>query len=205
MVKYLNTKSWFGTILLTVFVLLSSGCDIIPNRHMRDQAKFEPLEASTLFDNGRASQEPPANTVPRGEWYEIRSDEALYTGSVDGQLVDTIPISVDRDVLLRGQERYNIYCSPCHGQVGDGQGMIVQRGMKQPNSFHSEQVRSQPDGYYYNAITNGFGVMYSYASRVPPQDRWAIVAYIRALQFSQNAPLDVLSDEDREQLESVVE
>lgn len=205
MLKHFNTKNWFGIMFLVLFVLLSSGCDIIPGRHMRDQPKFEPLEASTLFDDGRSARDLPANTVPRGEWYEIRVNEVLYTGMEDDQFVDTIPISVDRDVVLRGQERYNIYCAPCHGRVGDGLGMIVQRGMKQPNSFHIEQVRSQPDGYYYNAISNGFGVMYSYASRIQPEDRWAIVAYIRALQFSQNAPVDILPDEERQQLESLVE
>ncbi|MCB0207818.1 MAG: cytochrome c [Anaerolineae bacterium] len=205
MLKHFNAKSLFGMSFLVIFVVLSSGCDLIPGRHMRDQAKFEPLEASSLFGDERASQNLPENTVPRGEWYDIESNEVLYTGMQDGETIETIPIAVDRDVILRGQERFNIYCSPCHGRVGDGQGMIVQRGMKQPNSFHSEQVRSQPDGYFFNVMTNGFGVMYSYASRVKPEDRWAIVAYIRALQFSQNAPLDVLSDEDLEQIESLVE
>ncbi|MCB0165155.1 MAG: cytochrome c, partial [Anaerolineae bacterium] len=180
MSKIVN-KSLFGITLLIFFALLTSGCDIVPGRHMRDQAKFEPLEASSLFGNGRASQAPPANTVPRGEWFDIRSNEPFYTGRQNDEFIQTIPIEVNRDVLLRGQQRFNIYCSPCHGRVGDGQGMIVQRGLKQPNSFHSEQVRNQPDGYFYDVMSNGFGVMYSYASRVKPADRWAIVAYIRAL------------------------
>ena len=133
------------------------------------------------------------------------SDEPFYTGRQNGEFIDIIPIEVNREVLLRGQERFNIYCSPCHGLVGNGQGMVVQRGFKQPNSFHTDQVRSQPDGYFYDVMTNGFGVMYSYAARVHPEDRWAIVAYIRALQFSQNVPLDSLPTEDRQQIESLVE
>ncbi|MCB0169512.1 MAG: cytochrome c [Anaerolineae bacterium] len=198
-------KSLFGITLLIFLALLTSGCDLIPGRHMRDQPKLKPLAASTLFDNRRASQIPPANTVPRGEWYEFMSDEPFYTGRQNGEFIDIIPIEVNREVLLRGQERFNIYCSPCHGLVGNGQGMVVQRGFKQPNSFHTDQVRSQPDGYFYDVMTNGFGVMYSYAARVHPEDRWAIVAYIRALQFSQNVPLDSLPTEDRQQIESLVE
>lgn len=198
-------KSLFGITLLIFLALLTSGCDLVPGRHMRDQAKLKPLAASTLFDNGRASQIPPENTVPRGEWYDYMSNEPFNTGRENGELIDIIPIEVNREVLLRGQQRFNIYCSPCHGRVGNGQGMVVQRGFKQPNSFHTDQVRSQPDGYFFDVMTNGFGVMYSYASRVHPEDRWAIVAYIRALQFSQNAPLDVLPDEDRQQIESLVE
>jgi hypothetical protein len=105
------------------------------------------------------------------------------------------------EVLKRGQERYNIFCSPCHGYDGYGQGEIVQRGFKQPTSFHEERLRTAPLGYFFGVITNGFGTMYSYASRVQPEDRWAITAYIRALQLSQNATLDDVPREEREQLD----
>lgn len=200
-----SLKSFSIAIFLIVFLMLTSGCDIVPGRHMRDQAKFEPNELSSLFPDGIANRPIPANTVPRGEWYETTSDEAFYTGTVDGALVEEIPIEVNREVLLRGQERFNIFCSPCHGRVGDGQGMIVQRGFKQPNSFHLERLRTERPGYFYNVITNGFGVMYSYGARVKPYDRWAIVAYIRALQYSQGAPVEGLGPEDLQALENVVE
>jgi hypothetical protein len=200
-----SLKSILVAVFLMVFLLLTSGCDLVPGYHMRDQAKFKPHRASTLFADGTSDRPIPANTVPRGEWYEITSNEALYTGIVDGALVEEIPIEVNREVLLRGQERFNIFCSPCHGRVGDGQGMIVQRGFKQPSSFHLERLRTERAGYFFNVITNGFGVMYSYGARVKPYDRWAIVAYIRALQYSQGAPVDSLSPEDLQALESAVE
>jgi len=191
-------------LLLAASLFLITGCDIVP-MHMRDQPRYDTFEESTLFEDGLASRNPPANTVPRGEWGELMMDEVLFTGMENGEFVETIPIEVNRDVLLRGQERFNIFCSPCHSRVGDGQGMIVQRGFQQPNSFHLDIVREQPDGYYYDVITNGFGAMYSYASRINPEDRWAIVAYIRALQFSQNVPLDSLPEEVRQDVEAQLE
>ena len=114
-----------------------------------------------------------------------------------------IPIAVDREVLLRGRERYDIFCSPCHGQTGVGNGMIVQRGFNPvPPSFHLDRLRQAPDSHYYSVITNGFGAMYSYASRIQPDDRWRIVAYVRALQVSRNAKLEDLSAEERTKLET---
>ena len=140
--------------------------------------------------------------MPREEWGRILLDDRLYTGRVNGEYAESIPLPVTKEFLLRGQERFNIFCSPCHGRVGDGQGMIAQRGFPQPPSFHSERLREEPVGYYYDVITNGFGVMYSYASRIQPRDRWAIVAYIRALQLSQNSTLEDLPAEARQELES---
>ncbi len=140
--------------------------------------------------------------MPREEWGRIILDDRLYTGRVNEEYAESIPLPVTREFLLRGQERYNIFCAPCHSRVGDGQGMIVQRGFPQPPSFHSERLRGEPVGYYYDVITNGFGVMYSYASRREPRDRWAIVAYIRALQLSQNSNLEDLPAEARQELES---
>lgn len=188
-------------LFLVASLFLITGCDVVP-MHMRNQPRYDTFEESPLFADGLASRKPPENTIPRGEWGELMMDEALFTGMENGEFVETIPIEVDREVLLRGRERFDIFCSPCHGRVGDGQGMIVQRGFQQPQSFHFEAVREQPDGYFYDVMTNGFGAMYSYASRINPEDRWAIVAYIRALQFSQNVPLDSLPDDMRQEIEA---
>jgi len=185
--------------LLLAGLIFLSGCDM-STLHMRDQAKFEPLEESTLFEDGLASRQLPANTIPRGEWGQIKMDEHLYTGKINGEFADTLPMPVTRELLTRGQERYNIFCAPCHSRVGDGQGMIVQRGFPPPPSFHIDRLRQEPPGYYYDVISNGFGVMYGYASRIHPNDRWAIVAYIRALQLSQNATISDVPQAERPDL-----
>lgn len=168
-------------LLLLMFVVLSvTGCTM----NLRDQPRKATFQTSEFFADGRSARPLVENTVARGH---LDTDTHFYTGQLEtGEFADTFPMEITREVLERGQERYTVFCSPCHGIVGNGQGMIVQRGLKQPNSFHDETVAEQPVGYYFNAITNGFGQMYSYASRVPPEDRWAIVAYIRALQLSQD-------------------
>lgn len=188
-------------LLFMSILLLLTGCDLVP-LHMRQQPYYRPLTASTLFEDGASSRPLPANTVPRGEWGELMLNEVLYTGKENGEFVTTIPVPVTRALLERGRERFDIFCSPCHSRLGDGQGMIVQRGFPPPPSFHIDRLRQQPDGYFYDVISNGFGKMYSYASRVPPEDRWAIVAYIRALQLSQNFPVGSLPAEDLPRLES---
>lgn len=188
-------KIWLAALLLL------TGCDLLPFR-MADQPRYDPLEPSTLWADGMSARPLPPNTVPRGEWGRIILDDRLYTGQVNGEYAESIPLPVTRAFLLRGQERYNIFCSPCHGRAGDGQGMIVQRGFPTPPSFHNERLREEPVGYYYDVITNGFGVMYPYDSRIEPGDRWAIVAYIRALQLSQNTPLEDVPAEARQELEA---
>lgn len=165
---------------------------------MYDEPRFEPLEASTFFDDGASSRPLVAGTVARGD---LREDEAFYTGKVDGKYVTELPVELDRALLLRGQERFNIYCSPCHGRVGDGNGMIVQRGFRRPPSFVStDRLLRSPVGHFYDVISNGFGAMPSYASRVEPRDRWAIVAYIRALERSQNGTLDDVPPAERDNI-----
>ena len=151
---------------------------------MFNQPKVRPLQSSTFFADGRASRPLPEDTVARGE---LRSDELLHTGRIGGAAADTFPFPVTKSVLDRGQERFNIYCSPCHGRTGYGDGMIVQRGFKAPPSFHTDRLRQAPAGHFVDVMTNGFGVMYDYRGRVSAEDRWAIAAYIRALQLSQNA------------------
>ncbi|HEV7517200.1 MAG TPA: cytochrome c [Thermoanaerobaculia bacterium] len=181
-----------------VALSLAAGC----RQNMHNQAKYIPLRESDMFADGTSARPLPAHTVARGF---LRADSGLYTGLArDGKPVPDFPSSlpVTREVLLRGEQRYNIFCSPCHDRAGTGRGMVVQRGYKQPPSFHIDRLRTSPVGYLYNVITEGFGVMPSYASQIPPEDRWAIVAYVRALQLSQNARLADLSPEERQKLDA---
>jgi hypothetical protein len=164
---------------------------------MYDGQKIKPLEESSLFDNGLSSRPLVEGTVPRGE---ARLDDHLYLGRVDGRLVETFPFPVSDQFLSRGRERFETFCSPCHGRLGDGTGMIVQRGFPRPNSFHSDSLRAKPVGHYYDVILNGFGRMYSYAPSVRLEDRWAIVAYIRALQYSRMVDVSDLSESERANL-----
>lgn len=187
-------------LLLILSVFFLTGCDLVP-MHMRDQAKYGPLEKSEFFTDGMAARPLPANTIPRGEWGDIMLDEALYTGKLNGEFIDTFPVPVTAELMERGQERYNIYCTPCHDGTGSGSGMIVQRGFQQPPSFHIDRLREESNGYFYDVMTNGFGAMYSYKARVNPDDRWAIVAYIRALQLSQNATMDDVPESEKPNME----
>jgi mono/diheme cytochrome c family protein len=171
-----------------------AGCRL--DMHM--QPKYKPYEASEFFSDGRSARQPVAGTVARGE---LRIDEHLYTGKVDGKIADTFPFPITANDILRGQERYNIYCSPCHDYTGSGRGMIVMRGFPQPPSYHIDRLRQAPVGHFFDVMTNGFGAMYSYASRISPEDRWRIAAYIRALQLSEHAKIEDVPDADRTKLE----
>lgn len=178
-------------------LLLLTGCWY----DMRDQAKLKPLEPSDFFVDGQASRPLLANTVAQGQ---LDLDSRLYQGqNEDGTPVTFFPVEVTAEVMQRGQQQYHIFCSPCHGALGNGQGMIVQRGFKTPPSFHIPRLREAPPGYFYEVMTHGFGAMYSYASRIEPQDRWAIIAYLRALQLSQNATIDDVPAEQRNKLEEL--
>lgn len=167
---------------------------------MVDQQHLKPLAEDNSFADGRGSRVPPAHTVARGQ---LREDEQFFTGKIGPQLAGNFPMPVTRQLLERGQERFNIYCAVCHGPTGDGNGMIVQRGFPQPPSLHEPRLRDAPPGHFVDVITNGYGVMYSYASRVAPEDRWAITAYIRALQLSQNAAPADADAADAKRLEAV--
>lgn len=165
---------------------------------MHDQPKYIPLRPSGFFADGRSARPLIEGTVARGK---LNDDAAFYSGKgPDGKFLDTFPFAVDRAVIQRGQERYNIYCAPCHDRLGNGDGMIVRRGYRHPPSYHIDRLRQAPNGYIYDVITNGFGAMPDYAAQIQPQDRWAIVAYIRALQLSQNASINDLPAADRAQL-----
>jgi len=159
---------------------------------MFDQPRTRPLRRSEFFGDGRSARPPVAGSVARGQ---LHDDPHLYTGRVNGALVTTFPFPVSREVLERGHERYNIFCAPCHDRVGNGNGMVVRRGFRAPPSFHIDRLRAAPAGHYFDVITNGFGAMPDYAAQIPAHDRWAIIAYIRALQLSQRAaPADVPTD-----------
>ena len=153
------------------------------------QPKLNPMEPSDgLFTDGASARPLVPGTIPQGH---LREDGAFFTGiGADGKWLVESPVPVTKSVLRRGQDRFKIYCSPCHGQLGNGEGMIAQRGysLKRPvGNYHTDRLRRMPNGHFYDVITNGYGAMYSYASRIEPQDRWAVAAYIRALQLSQNA------------------
>jgi len=165
---------------------------------MHDTPRNEPLEASRFFPDGRSSRHLVQGTVARGQ---LQQDSVLQTGRTpDGALAAQFPMPVDAALLKRGRERYNIYCSPCHDQAGTGQGMIVRRGYRIPPSYHIDRLREVPPGYIVVVISRGFGAMPDYSAQVGPEDRWAIAAYVRALQLSQNFPAAELSDAERRRL-----
>jgi mono/diheme cytochrome c family protein len=160
---------------------------------MANQPRAKPLSQSEFFANGTSARQPPPNTVPVGE---ARENAAFYTGLTNGTYVTQSSLKLTPELLNRGHERFDTMCAECHDRTGSGNGMIVQRGFPQPPSFHVDRLRNAPIGHFYDVITNGYGAMYSYATRVDPEDRWAIAAYIRALQLSHNAkPSDVDSSE----------
>jgi cytochrome c len=165
---------------------------------MYDQPRYEPYEKVDFepFGDARSSRPLVEGTVPRGH---LRDDDHMYLGKLGENYVTSFPYEVTDAVMKRGQSRFNIYCATCHGQLGDGQGMIALRGYKKPPTFHDDRLRGQPAGYFYEVITKGFGVMPNYAHQLKPEDRWAVVAYIRALQLSQNGTLDDVPEDVKQQ------
>jgi hypothetical protein len=170
------------SLLGLLAVLALTGC----RQDMQDQPYFRPLAKSDFYSDLRSARPPVEGTVARGQLHE---DSYFYTGKIGNNPGDYMPFAVTDNVLARGRERFNIYCAPCHSRVGDGNGMIVQRGFRAPPSYHTERLRKAPLGYFFDVATNGFGAMQEYASQIPPRDRWCIVAYIRALQLSQGAAM----------------
>jgi len=196
----MSKNKLFGFLMITL-LLFGAGC----RYDMQDQPRYEVYEKSDFFSDGRASRDLPEGTIARGF---LREDKAFYTGKKEGvtnvqaqtttdasgntvvttfsDAVDEFPIPVTEELINRGQERYNIYCSVCHGPTGNGDGMIVRRGYTKPPTYHDDRLRNAPVGHFYDVITNGWGRMNGYAAQIPVADRWAIVAYIRALQIKQN-------------------
>jgi mono/diheme cytochrome c family protein len=179
-----------------VFVLLATaGC----RQKMANQARYDPLEPSDFFEDGMASRPRIAGTVARGE---ISSDPFFDTGKINGQVADGFPMPVTIELVNRGHDRFDIYCAQCHGRIGDGNGMIPARGYRRPPSFHTEKLRTATSGHFFDVMTNGFGAMPPYGKMIPPQDRWAIAAYIRALQLSQNATVADVPVDQRVKLDA---
>jgi mono/diheme cytochrome c family protein len=195
-------------INLSVLCRAAAACAIVVTfascrQDMHDQPKYIPLRPSEFFADGRSERPLIEGTVARGH---LNEDAPFYTGKApDGTFLNQFPFPVTREVIQRGQQRFNIYCSPCHDRLGNGLGKIVQRGYRRPPSYHIDRLRQVPHGYIYDVITNGFGAMPDYAAQVQPADRWAIVAYVRALQLSHNANVNDVPPESRAELDKPVE
>jgi mono/diheme cytochrome c family protein len=164
---------------------------------MHNEPRYKPLAESDFFKDHRSARPMVEGTVARGH---LRIDEARYTGKINGEEIDQFPIPITKEDIERGQTRFNVYCTPCHSRIGDGNGMIVLRGFRQPPSYYSDRLRNEPVGHYFDVITNGFGAMASYASRVQTDDRWRIIAYIRALQLSESASINDVPADQRQNL-----
>jgi mono/diheme cytochrome c family protein len=164
---------------------------------MHDSPRFRPYRGSDLYADGSSARPLVDGTVARGH---LDDDELLYTGRVNGQLSALFPFPITRADLDRGEERFNIYCSPCHGRTGEGNGMVVQRGFKKAANYHIDRLRQAPAGYFFEVITNGFGAMPDYKSQIPVEDRWRIIAYVRALQLSHDAPASDVPSDERQKL-----
>jgi cytochrome c553 len=173
--------------------MLLLGCRL----DMHLQPKYLPYEPTDFFADGRSERQPIPGTVARGQ---LRLDELFYTGRENGVVANKFPFPITRADLERGRERFNVYCTPCHDYTGSGRGMIVQRGFPQPPSYHIQRLRDAPAGHFYEVITDGFGVMYSYAARIEPADRWRVAAYIRVLQVSQSATIQDVPADQRQNL-----
>ena len=185
----------FSALLVVIGIaVVTTGC----RRDMHDQPKYIPLRASTFFPDDRSARPLVEGTVARGH---LDEDTLLETGKIGNDDATVFPFAVDLQVLERGRERYNIYCSPCHGRTGAGDGMIVRRGFRRPPSYHDDRLRNAPVGHFVDVMTNGFGAMADYRQLVEPRDRWAITAYIRALQLSEHATLADVPSEERGRLQ----
>jgi len=194
-----STVSTVVERLCAAIVLLTMvGC----RQDMHDQPKYIPLRESTFFTDTRSARPVVAGTVARGQ---LREDTLLYTGKVNGADATTFPFAVDEKVMARGRERYDIYCAPCHGRTGAGDGMIVRRGFRVPPTLHQDRLRDSPVGHFFDVITNGFGAMPDYATQIKAEDRWAIIAYVRALQLAQHAPLSAVPPDRRSELDQQVQ
>jgi mono/diheme cytochrome c family protein len=190
--------------IMVMAALLAAGCfrglpsdnppiHAIPD--MDEQPKYNPQEASKFFPDGSAMRPPVPGTVAQGQ---LRQDSAFFEGrDANGQFLQIAPVHITPGLLERGQERFNIYCSPCHSRLGDGRGIMVERGYTPPPTFHSDRLRQIADGHIFNVITNGVRTMPSYSDQIRPEDRWAIVVYLRALQRSHNAGIQDVPEELR--------
>jgi mono/diheme cytochrome c family protein len=187
-------------LMLACALAVSLGAGTACRQDMHDAPRFDPLEKSDFYADQRSARPLIDGTVARGQ---LRADDVYYTGKANGQPIAGLPagITLDKALLERGQSRFNVYCAPCHSQTGEGDGMVVRRGYKQPPSLHDPRLRNAQLGYFYDVVTRGFGQMPDYAAQIQPRDRWAVAAYLRALQLSQHATLEDLTADDRHKLE----
>ena len=182
-----------GMLAVAALACMTSAC----RQDMHNQPKYRPLREAPFFADHRSERPLIAGTIARGK---LDEDKLLTTGKDGDKSSAVFPFPVTAELVARGRERFNIFCSPCHGRTGEGRGMIVMRGYKQPPSFHEQRLRDLGPGYFFNVITTGFGIMPSYAPQVPVNDRWAIIAYIRALQLSRNANVQSLTTDEKARL-----
>jgi mono/diheme cytochrome c family protein len=181
-------------VMVAATALLFAGC----RQDMHDQPRFDPMREAPFFSDARSARPLVEGTVARGH---LRDDELLYTGRMNGEAAAMFPFAVDANVMARGRERYDVFCSPCHGRTGLGDGMVVLRGYRRPPSMHQDRLRNAPVGHFFDVITNGFGAMPDYAVQVKAEDRWAIVAYVRALQLSGHATLNDVPPAERDRIQ----
>lgn len=193
------TRAMAGPLGSCCAVVLATVLGVACRQDMHDQPRYKPYAKSDFFGDARSARPQVEDTVARGQ---LRDDARLYAGKEGAQPVAEIPLPITIKLVRRGQERYRIYCTPCHGQLGRGDGMVVQRGYRRPPSFHIDRLRQERAGYFFDVISNGFGAMPDYAAQIAPGDRWAVVAYVRVLQVSQSAKLADLTPEQRAALEA---
>ena len=188
-----RSKTGFLACAFSVAALTLTAC----RRDMQDQPKYKPLAESQFFADHRSARPQIEGTVARGH---LRLDPARYTGKINNNDIDYFPIPITRADVERGQQRFNVYCTPCHSRLGDGRGMVVRRGYRQPPSYFTPKLLTAPTGHFFDVMTNGFGAMPSYATRVAPDDRWRIIAYIRALQLSMSGTINDVPAEEKTNL-----
>jgi hypothetical protein len=189
----LHPRLFVGVLLLAGAMLLATAC----RQKMAEQPRYDPLEPSSFFADGQSARLLVPGTVARGD---LREDAHFYEGTSGGAPAKIFPFPITLEVLQRGRERYDIYCSPCHDRTGKGEGMIVRRGFTRAPSFHIQRLRDVPPGHVFHVITRGLGAMPDYRHQIPPRDRWAIIAYIRGLQLSHNATVNDVPPQERDQL-----
>ena len=191
--RLLSASSAASALIVVLLVLSGAAC----RQDMHDQPKYTPLRESTFFLDARSARPIVDGTVARGQ---LHDDTLLYTGKTNGADATVFPFPIDARLMARGQERYNIYCSPCHARTGLGDGLVVRRGYRRPPSYHDDRLRNAPVGHFFDVMTNGFGAMADYAALIGVDDRWAIAAYIRALQLSEHATVQDVPAGQREKL-----
>jgi hypothetical protein len=182
---------------LSALVIAVAAFTTACRRDMQDQPKYKPLQKSEFFTDGRSARPIPAGTIA---WDELNDNDPEHTGESNGVFLDTIPLPVNETLLRRGQDRFDIFCSPCHGRMGDGNGIVAQRGFRIPANLHTDRLRQVPPGYIFEVISNGYGAMPEHRDQIPVADRWAIVAYVRALQLARDAKVSDVPGEAMNQL-----